>query len=381
MFWRILRRLLQTNRARLFVVLLALGAGAAVTSALLNLQVDAERRLTREFRAFGANVLITPRNLDSAFSSGATLEESIMQHVPLTSPVPGGIRIGAFAYLYLIADASSAASQGEHRVVVAGLHALGADDLAEAARTNLQSPDKQLCILGSKVAAEMHLRVGDRVALGGRGTEESCQIALITLRGDAQDNQILPHLDVAQRLAGLPGRVSLIQLEVPGTPQQIERYIADLQKRIPEADVHGIRQFTEAEARLYEKIRGLLIATVALILVLTGLCVMAAMTNIALERQRDVGLMKALGGAASRVVRLFLAEAALLGLIGGLLGSAVGLFVSMWLGRAVFGVAAQPRLVVYPVAVALTVLVAIAGAFPLRRLAAVRPGEILRGVS
>src|SRR5712692_10254845 len=61
MFWRIIRRLFGANRGRLFVMLLALGAGAAVTAALLNLQVDAKRRLTSEFRAFGANVLITPR--------------------------------------------------------------------------------------------------------------------------------------------------------------------------------------------------------------------------------------------------------------------------------------------------------------------------------
>ena len=41
MFWRIVRRLLTANRGRLFVILLALGAGAVVTAALLNLQVDA----------------------------------------------------------------------------------------------------------------------------------------------------------------------------------------------------------------------------------------------------------------------------------------------------------------------------------------------------
>src|SRR4029077_8411432 len=60
MFWRIVRRLITANYGRLFVILLALGAGAAITSALLNLQVDAKRRLTTEFRALGANVVIAP---------------------------------------------------------------------------------------------------------------------------------------------------------------------------------------------------------------------------------------------------------------------------------------------------------------------------------
>jgi len=52
---------------------------------------------------------------------------------------------------------------------------------------------------------------------------------------------------------------------------------------------------------------------------------------------------------------------------------------SMWLGKAVFGVAAQPRWIVYPVSVALTVIVSIASAFPLRRLASVRPASVFRG--
>jgi putative ABC transport system permease protein len=377
MFWRILRRLLSANYGRLFVMLLALGAGAAVTAALLNLQVDAKRRLTTEFRVFGPNVLITPKETDSALSSGATLDESIVKEIPLLSSEGG--RVGAASYLYLIADASSAASQEHQRVVVAGVHVLGADDLAVGARAGLQSPDRQLCIIGSKVASQMHLLVGGRLTLRNTGTQETCKIAQVTLSGGAEDNQILPHLDVAQRLAGLPSRISLIKLTVPGTPQQIDRYIADLQKRVPEAEVRPIRQFTEGEAKIYNRISGLLTATVGIVLLLTGLCVMAAMTNVAMERKMDVGLMKAIGGATRRVLRLFLAEAALLGLAGGLIGAAVDIFLSIGLGKAVFGVAAQPRLIVYPVAVALTTFIAIVSAFPLRRLASIRPALVFRG--
>src|SRR5258706_10803271 len=83
MFWRIIRRIFASNRARLLVILLALGAGAAVTAALLNLQVDAKRRLTTEFRAFGANVLITPRSDTSG--EPTTLDQSILQRVPRSS--------------------------------------------------------------------------------------------------------------------------------------------------------------------------------------------------------------------------------------------------------------------------------------------------------
>src|SRR4029077_17475869 len=139
MFWRIIRRLFGANPGRLFVMILALGAGAAVTAALLNLQVDAKRRLTTEFRVFGPNVLVVPREVGSTAPSGATLDESIVKRVPSSWE---GSRIYGTAHLFIIADASSSRSKEEQRVVVAGIHALGTDDLAVAAKTDLQFPDK-----------------------------------------------------------------------------------------------------------------------------------------------------------------------------------------------------------------------------------------------
>ena len=65
-----------TNRGRLVVILLALAAGAAITAALLNLQIDAKRRLTTEFRSFGANVIIAPGGSIAAPESQNYLDET-----------------------------------------------------------------------------------------------------------------------------------------------------------------------------------------------------------------------------------------------------------------------------------------------------------------
>ena len=81
MFWRIVRRLLTANFGRLFVILLALSAGAAVTAALLNLQIDAQRRLTVEFRALGANVIVAPQDSSNRGRNGATLVSTLRKPV------------------------------------------------------------------------------------------------------------------------------------------------------------------------------------------------------------------------------------------------------------------------------------------------------------
>src|SRR5579863_6397963 len=60
MFWRILGQLLRSSRGRLAVALIAIASGAAVTTALINLNLDSERKVSAEFRTLGANTVIVP---------------------------------------------------------------------------------------------------------------------------------------------------------------------------------------------------------------------------------------------------------------------------------------------------------------------------------
>jgi putative ABC transport system permease protein len=263
--------------------------------------------------------------------------------------------------------------------VIAGKRSERIDQSALKPAIATPRDNQNLCLAGVKAAQQLNLKPADRLTLKNDKREEVCTSEIAEARGDAQDTQIIVNLDAAQRLAALPNKVSLVQVSAPGTPREIREYIATLSQNIPDADVHGLRQFTDAEAKIYTRVSGLLTATTALVLALTGLCVMAAMTNVAMERKNDVGLMKAIGGGTRRVLRLFLAEAALLGLAGGIVGAAAGLVLSIWLSKTVFGVPARPRLIVYPVSVALTILVAIVSAYPLRRLANISPASVFRG--
>ncbi len=381
MFWRIIRRLLSANRGRLFVMLVALGAGAAVTAALLNLQVDAKRRLTTEFRAFGPNVLIVPKG--SSSSSSETLPESTIHLVPVN--LPSG-RVGVSSALYLIASVSVPESGNSLAAVVAGSNPFVFPKISvrslstPEASPNVPAPSREVvCLAGARFAQQVGAQQDTELVLTSGDRRESCRVASFRQTGGPEDDRVAIGLRTAQRLADLPDRISAIELIVPGTPGEIQSYIADLQRLLPDVDVRPVRQFTEGEAKIYNRISGLLTATVGIVLLLTALCVMAAMTNVAMERKMDVGLMKAIGGATRKVIRLFLVEAALLGLAGGLIGAAAGIFFSMGLGKAVFGVAARPRLIVYPVAVGLTIFVAVLSAFPLRRLASIRPASVFRG--
>jgi putative ABC transport system permease protein len=381
MFWRIIRRLLGANRGRLFVMLLALGAGAAVTAALLNLQVDAKRRLTTEFRAFGPNVLIIPKG--SSAASSETLPDSTIHLVPVN--LPSG-RVSVSSALYMVASVFVPQSGKSLLAVVAGSNPFAYLTVSARSPSNPANgatepapSSNDVCVAGARFAEQAGAGQDTKLNLTSGNHHESCRVASFHETGGPEDDRVEIGLRAAQSLANLPHRISAIELTVPGTPSEIQAYIANLQQLLPYAEVRPIRQFTEGEARIYNRISGLLTTTVGIVLLLTALCVMAAMTNVAMERKMDVGLMKAIGGATRRVLRLFLAEAVLLGLAGGLIGSAAGILLSIGLGKAVFGVAARPRLIVYSVTVVLTIIVAIVSAFPLRRLAGIRPASVFRG--
>jgi putative ABC transport system permease protein len=375
MFWRILWRLLWASRSRLALALLAVASGAAVCAALVNLDLGASDQLTREFRSLGANVVVSPAQTGN---TAATMDSSVLGRIDaLHAPEI----MAAAPYLYLVAETGSQAMPVP--VIVAGTWF---DQVARinsywsiAGRGISERNDAVDCMVGREVARSLGLLPGNPLTLRYAGREATFTVAGVLTAGGSEDNQVFVDLTAAQNLAGLSGRVGLVQLSVRGSAPAIEKVIGRLSGALTELDVQPVRQLAAAEGRLLERIRGLLFATVVLILALTALGVLAAMAGLALERRRDVGLMKALGGTVRRVMRFFLAEAAAIGILGGVVGCGVGMLLADWVGERVFATAISPRLIVLPITVGLMIGVALAGALPLRLLGRVRPAEILRG--
>jgi len=127
-------------------------------------------------------------------------------------------------------------------------------------------------------------------------------------------------------------------------------------------------------------IRWLLLSLTALILVIIAICVMATMTAIVLERRKDIGVMKALGAGDALVMRLFLAESAGLGLLGGLAGFSLGVLLARSLAQRWFGVTLGLSWWTLPLVCGLTTLLAVvATLFPVRVVRGIQPSVVLKG--
>jgi len=392
MFGRLLWKLLRGSRGRLVVALIAVVSGAAVISALLNLDLDIGRKLTQEFRLLGANLVISSRAADSGVaqnsseSAGAPASSSsptlpaLIDEQPVLAQVERSRTnevVAAAPYIYVVARDAG------RPVVVAGTWLDEARKIEPTWKLNgewiVSREDETRCLVGRNVARQFQLAPGDQVKLDYLGRSVQLAVAGIVDAGGTEDNQVFVNLAVAQNLAALQGKIELVQLSVSGTSASIAAYAGQLARAIPGYDVRPIRQVTEAEGNLLSRTRLLIVSMVVLILVLTLFCVLATMAALAWERREDVGLMKALGGSISRIVALFLSEVGVLGALGGLIGCVAGVALSQWMGQRVFGASIAPRWEIFPVTIALMVLVAMAGALPLRLLGKVKPAVILRG--
>lgn len=379
MFRRLVWRLVRGNRGRLTVALVALVSGAAVISALANLELDLGSKLTREFRSLGANVVLSAKpgaeTAGARMGAPSLLSESAVAE-GLKAMNSHDVSVSA-PYLYVVGQAENTP------VVIAGtwldqMQALAPTWKLEGKRVDSRD-DLVHCLLGRKVADRFGFTPGRSFDISYGAQKAQVRVAGVIDTGGSEDDQIFLNLPAVQKLAGTPDGIELWQFSASGTTAAMSRFLGRLKAQFPAFEVRPIRQVTQAEGALLGRIHGLVVGMALLILVLTALCVLATMAALAMERRADIGLMKALGGSISRVMALFLAEVTALGAAGGLLGCLAGLALSDWLGHRVFGTAISPRWEVFPFTIALMVGVALAGALPLRLLGNVRPAVILRG--
>ena len=109
MFWRLVFQLLRRSRGRFAVAIFAIVSGATVISALLNLDLGVQNKLAQEFRALGANIVISPAGGAPAQISGAEVPSLMPQRDVLTAlqRLPSAQVSAAAPYLYIVARAQN----------------------------------------------------------------------------------------------------------------------------------------------------------------------------------------------------------------------------------------------------------------------------------
>jgi putative ABC transport system permease protein len=391
MFWRLLRRALSVKRPQALLAIVSLAAGAAVTAMLLNLYGDVQRKMSQEFRAYGANVVLAPGSPNPRMADLAVMDADILGRLKPFQDAHRGLVSASLLYVVVRLRRIPPAPRlpEVQNVVAVGTEFSAFHDLYPRWRLDgSNSPsDPATCVLGANIAAKLRIEVGQTIELESAeapGTEETrrqrFRVATLVRTGASEDDQVIVPLPWLERWAGLDGKLSAIELRVPGTTADIERAVAVLSHALPGVEVRPVRQIVYSEGKVLGTLRGLVMSLAVLILVIIALCVTATMTAIVLERRRDMAVMKALGASDRMVIQLFLSEGAGMGLIAGVVGFVLGIFLAKDLAQRLFGVTLNVLWWTFPVVcLSSAVLAVMASIFPVGVIRGIRPAVVLKG--
>jgi len=397
MFWRLWWRAVSVQGSQAALALGSLMVGAAIASMLLNLYSDVRRKMTEDFRAYGANVVVAPASTgsNSGVEGNPMVEESALQPLAqLAREAPGTSFAPVLYGVVQVSPESADPRLPEFTNVVAtgaefgALRRLNPGWREEGEAISADLPPGE-CAVGSNLAARLHVRQGDSIDLrrvsSGPDTATptpfaTYRVVTILTTGASEDDQVFLPLATLQSFLGIQGKVTLVEVSVPGETREVENAVRRLADLLPGLEVRPIRQIVYSEGKVLGTVRWLLLSLTILILVIIALCVMATMTAIVLERRKDIGVMKALGAADALLMRLFMTEGAGLGLAAGVLGYGVGALLARALAERLFGVALSLHVWTLPVVCGLTVALAvIAAQMPVRIVRAIQPTVVLKG--
>ncbi len=362
----IVRRSLVHRRVRSLAALLALTVSAAVATTLLTLYVSLNRQLHQQFRAFGANIVLTAPD-------GSTLPSETLATVRAIAGPES--RIVPFAYA--VAQTADGAP-----IVVAGTDFAAAramDSWWQVSRwpdaTTATPSSPVAAIVGTHAQGFLH---GDDFPLTYNGHTLALHTEATLRTGAAEDSRIF--IPLAAFTAWTGQSASTLEIQAPGSAAQVEDLLQRLRAALPGVQVHAVRQLVESEGRIVDRTRSLMLSSLVLIALTVGICVLATLTASVLERRRDFAIMKALGSTQHQVALLFLLEAALLALAGAAAGYLLGSLCAFGIGAWNFHATIPPLWQAAPAVLLLNLFVALlAAGLPMRILRTMEPATLLRG--
>ncbi len=417
MFLRALSQSIARRPKRFGIAVLAVAMGVGMAVALASVSLVLGDRLSRTVRQYGANLVLLPRGADEPLEvagadmsaivdRGAIAETSLValrtfrwrNNILAVAPQAYAVAVSENLRLPVVGTwfAHPAAGQAP------GSPVDGMKTIAPWWKVTGRLPreDGNEALVGRALATRLGVREGGSIALA-IGRSERIPVVGVLDAGGLDDDRLYVPLAWLQRQTGrfgLVDRVLVSALVLPGEAPPMpdpgkdlaafELWICrpyaasvgyEIQNTLPGVTARPVAQIVRGEGRLVGRLNLLMLLLTGAALAAAVLGVMSTMVASVVDRTQEVALLRAIGASEASVGRLFLAEALVVALVGGVLGVLLGFALAQVVGRGAFDTAVAPHPLLVPAGLALATVVCLLGAWlPLRRTAAIDPARALR---
>jgi len=386
--------------------MLGLGLGVAVLIVVLSVLNGYERELRSRMLSVTSHATIV--GLDGAIADWRTRLDMAAREPGVKAAVPFIESRGLLANGQRVAGAMVRGVLPEEEVKAVGL----AERLKSGSLADLQ-PGKFRVLLGSALATELGVSVGQSVILmtpEGSATpagfvprQRRFTVAGIFESGMYEYDRglALTHMSDAAKMYRLGDKVTGIRLALadPFTAPSLVRTVA----RVIDLDGNGfyVSDWTRDHATLFRAIeltKSMMFFILLILVVVASINLVATLVMIVKEKQTDIAILRTIGAAPVNVLRMFLVQGAIIGLVGTAGGALLGWIISVnfevilkfieklaeikFLDAAVYSMSDLPSEVqlhdVVKVSLVTLLLTAVATIYPAWRASRTLPADALR---
>ncbi|GFE58901.1 FtsX-like permease family protein [Geobacter sp. AOG1] len=317
---------LKRRKAKMAFLTIGLMVGIATIVTLVTLTRSMSSDIERKMDEFGANILITPQSNGLAMNyggislGGVTFDQREIREEDLAKikTIANHKNISAVSPKVL-----GGISVNNHDVLLVGVHFESELKMKQWWKVFGTEPksDHDL-LLGSDAAKVLNVSPGDSLTVKG----ESFTVAgVLDQTGSQDDSLVFASLSKAQKLLGKEGKITLAEVAALCSGCPIGDMVTQIAEKIPDAKVSAIQQVVEGRLKALDQFKRFSYAMASVVVFIGSLIVFVTMMGSVNERTTEIGVFRAIGFRKSHIMRIIMLEAALVSLLAGFLGYAIGM--------------------------------------------------------
>ncbi len=312
--------------------LLAIVAAVTLFVSILTMGRASNTETTRLMRNLGFNILVLPHDTDL---SNYWLADFTRRYMPQEYVTRLANTRGILADHYVAVLQDRITWRGK-QVVLTGLlpEEVAIDAVGRGKAPMGYKIEDGTCYVGHAVARSLGIKQGDTIEIEGQPFVVE---RTLVEDGSIEDSRIYAPLPAVQEILNLPGKINAIQaLECLCEGADIGRLKEQIVGVLPDTTVVELRTIATARTDTRKMVaRHFSFIMSAVLVVCVAWVAGLTLLNVR-DRRHEIGLMRALGFGSGHIAGLFLGRAVLMGVIGALLGFAIGTALALHYGPDIF---------------------------------------------
>ncbi|EEZ91901.1 ABC transporter permease [Mobiluncus mulieris] len=371
MYLRIVAKAFIHRLSRTFIALLSIATGSATLCALLLLAYTVPGQLANQLRSYGANVVMTP-------TGSNLIRADLMPKIDRALHQTQTKLLGRAGYRY------ASVLYGQQSVQVLGTNMADSQKVRSYWKIEGKLPAEDEILVGSNAAEKYRLALKSRMTLTSPKDENFSKnfgVSGILRTGGAEDDLIVMDQDVLAKFLQEPPSANVVEFSIPGSSEDLKKATTALSQVDPDnASAQEVRRISKSEDNLTSILRSLIWLVSSIISVLTLIGVSTTLVTMVNERAKEIGLKKALGAMPKQILVEFIGESILTGLVGGIIGSAAGIWIAKFVTHQAFAMDIDASKAGWPLTIIFAVLITVVGMMiPARRIVKIQPAYVLGG--